>query len=83
MKKYLFLAVAALGFAACAEKGLDNGNPVEKGEIEQSYLAVSLMADDMSTRAAGDQYEDGEPAERVVKSFHFLAQCQTSVDKYL
>ena len=25
MRKYLFLAVAALGFAACAEKGLEFG----------------------------------------------------------
>ena len=69
MKKYLFLAVAALGFAACAEKGLDNGT--QKGEIEESYVAVTLTADDMFTKAAGD-FEEGTPAERAVKSAYFF-----------
>ena len=72
MKKYLFLAVAALGFAACAEKGLDKNGLEQNGELEQSYLAVSLLADDMTTRAATDAYDDGDPSERVVKSFHFF-----------
>ena len=70
MKKYLFLAVAALGFAACAEKGLDNG-PVQNGELEQSYVAITLAADDMTTKAGTDPvgvYEDGDPAERKVES---------------
>ena len=67
MKKYLFLAVAALGFAACAEKGLDNNDPANNGELEQSYVAVTLAADDMNTKAAGD-YEEGLAEERAVKS---------------
>ena len=70
MKKYLFLAVAALGFAACAEKGLDNG-PVQNGELEQSYVAITLAADDMTTKAGTDPvgvYDDGDPAERKVES---------------
>ena len=66
MRKYLFLAVAALGFAACAEKGLDNG-PVQNGELEQSYVAITLAADDMTTKADG-QYEVGLDAEREVMS---------------
>lgn len=66
MKKYLFLAVAALGLAACAEKAIDNGT-VQKGELEQSYVAITLAADDMSTKAAGD-YEEGLAEERAVKS---------------
>lgn len=72
MKKYLFLAVAALGFAACAEK--DNG-PVENGELEQSYVAVTLAAGDMNTKAGTDpagNYADGTVAERQVKSAHVL-----------
>ena len=65
MKKYLFLAVAALGFAACAEKGLDN-DP-QNGELEQSYVAITLASSDMNTKAAGD-YEEGLAEERAVKS---------------
>ena len=67
MKKYLFLAAAALGFAACAEKGLDNG-PVNNGELEQSYVAVTLAADDMATKAADGVYAEGTAAERKVES---------------
>ena len=70
MKKYLFLAVAALGFAACAEK--DNG-PVVKGELEQSYVAVTLAAGDMNTKAGTDPdgvYADGTENERKVISAH-------------
>ena len=66
MKKYLFLAVAALGFAACAEKGLDNNT--SKGELEESYVAITLAADDMNTRADDGKYEEGLEAERDVKS---------------
>lgn len=71
MKKHLCLALAALAFAAC-DKETDPVGPVEKGEMEQSYLAVSLLADDMATRAAGDEYEDGDASERVVKNFYFF-----------
>ena len=68
MKKYLFLAVAALGLAACAEKGLDNG-PVQNGELEQSYVAVTFAASDMNTKATnGNSYEEGLAAERKVES---------------
>ena len=66
MKKYLFLAVAALGFAACAEKGLENG-PVQNGELEQSYVAITLAADGMATKADDGKYEEGLAEERAVK----------------
>ena len=69
MKKYFIFAVAALGLAACAEKGLDNG--AQKGEIEESYVAVTLTADDMFTKAEGD-YEEGTAAERAVNSAYFF-----------
>ena len=69
MKKYLFLAAAALGLAACAEKGLDNG-PVNNGELEQSYVAITLAADDMATKAVtnGNDYDPGLDVERQVGS---------------
>ena len=71
MKKYLFLAVAALGLAACAEKGLDNNGPANKGELEQSYVAITLAASDMNTKAGTDPdgvYAEGTTEERAVKS---------------
>ena len=68
MKKYLFLAVAALGFVACTEKGLDNNSPANNGELEQSYVAISLAADDMATKADDGKYAEGSEAERAVKS---------------
>lgn len=75
MKKHLlFFAVAVLGFAACTNKGFDPDDIAQQGEKEQSYMAVSLLADDMTTRAtgAGYEYEDGDASERVVKSLYFF-----------
>ncbi len=70
MKKYLFIALAALGFAACAEKGEEN-TPVQKGELEQSYVAITLAADDI-TRADDGKYEVGRDEERAVKNAHIF-----------
>lgn len=64
MKKYLFIALAALCFAACAEKAETNV-PVNNGEKEQSYVAVTFTADGV-TRA--EDYAVGTDAERAVKS---------------
>ena len=64
MKKYLFIALAALGFAACAEKAETNV-PANNGETEQSYVAVTFTANDV-TRA--DEYAEGTAEERAVKS---------------
>ena len=66
MKKYLFIALAALGFAACAEKAETNV-PANNGETEQSYVAVTFTANDV-TRA--DEYAEGTAEERAVKSAH-------------
>ena len=73
MKKYLFIALAALGFAACTEKGEDNA-PIQNAELEESYIAINLMAADNDTRAAEDTYgyEDGTTAERAIKSAYFF-----------
>ena len=70
MKKYLFIALAALGFAACAENGEQNA-PVQKGELEQSYVAITLATSDMGTRAEDEldkKFEDGTVAESAVQS---------------
>ena len=64
MKKYLFIALAAFGFAACTEVGEEN-TPVQNAELEQSYVAVTFAADD-ATRA--NDYVVGTDVERAVKS---------------
>lgn len=72
MKKYLFIALAALGFAACAEKGEQNA-PVHTGELEKSYVAITLATSDMGTRAEDEldkKFEDGTVAESAVQSAH-------------
>ena len=66
MKKYLFIALAALGFAACAEKAETNV-PANNGEKEQSYMAVTFTADG-ATRATEGEFAEGTEAERAVKS---------------
>lgn len=66
MKKYLFIALAALGFAACAEKAETNV-PANNGEKEQSYVAVTFTADSV-TRAEEGNYVVGTDEERAVQS---------------
>ena len=74
MKKYLFIALAALGFAACADKMDDVKSPAHNGELEESYIAINLMAADVDSRAAEDTYgyELGTEAERKINSAHFF-----------
>lgn len=78
MKKYLFIALAALGFAACSEKFDETKSPSHNGEIEESYIAINLMAADSDTRAKDPDnekdggYEYGTAAERAVKSAYFF-----------
>ncbi len=72
MKKYLFLAIAALGFAACSDSDLNGGkDPIHKGEIEESYIAINLSASDI-TRADAPVFEDGTEAERAVHHADFF-----------
>ncbi len=75
MKKYLFIALAALGFAAC-EKTAEEGNVQQNGELEKSYISITLASSDMGTRAEdelGKTFEDGDPAESVVnKAYVFF-----------
>ena len=74
MKKYLFIALAALGFAACADKLEDTKSLAHNGETEESYIAINLMAADVDSRAAEDTYgyELGTEAERKINSAHFF-----------
>ena len=67
MKKYLFIALAALGFAACAEKDEMGKQPINNGEKEQSYMAVTFTADGV-TRATEGEFAEGTEAERAVTS---------------
>ncbi len=67
MKKFLVLALAAFAFAACSEKEENGNQPVQNGELEQSYVAITLAADDL-TRADDGKYDKGRDEERAVKS---------------
>ena len=69
MKKYLFIALAAIGFAACTEKA-ENNVPVNNGEVEQSYIAVTFSADEMNR--ADEKFDLGTDDERAVKCAHFF-----------
>ena len=69
--KYLFLAVAALGMAACSEvDDFSQENLPVGGGAEKGYLAVDLNAAG-GTRATGDSYEDGTAAEQAVNNATF------------
>lgn len=71
MKRYLFIILAALGLAGCTEKLAGSGSSSQKGELERSYISVTLKSDDASTRA-DDSFEYGESAERYVENVHFF-----------
>ena len=80
MKKFLFIALAALGFAACADKMDDVKSPAHNGEVEESYIAINLMAADVDSRAVTDDignadeygYENGTADERKISSAYFF-----------
>ncbi len=76
MKKYLLIALAAFGFAACADNIDDPNAPIHNGELEESYIAINLMAADNDTRADfyqdEDDYEEGTAAERAVRTAYFF-----------
>ena len=71
MKKYLFLAVALLGLAACAKDDISGGNgPSHSGEIEESYIAINLSASDITRAQTG--FDDGTAEERAVSHADFF-----------
>ena len=55
----------AFAFASCEQNG---GLDLPKGEIEQSYVAISLASADAPTRATTEGLDEGTEAERAVKS---------------
>ena len=65
MKKSMIFAMCAFAFAfaSCEQNG---GSDLPKGELEQSYVAITLAAPDLGTRAA-DGFDEGTTAERAVK----------------
>ena len=73
MKRFLFILLAALGFAGCTENTTVPGSPDSKGELERSYISVTLTSDDTSTRAEGEEdFEYGDSDERYVDNVHFF-----------
>ena len=72
MKRYLFITLAALGLLGCAENMTETNSPI-KGELERSYISVTLMSDDATSRAEGEEeFEYGDAAERYVENVHFF-----------
>ena len=71
MKRYLFITLAALGLLGCTENMTEPNSP-NKGELERSYISVTLMTDDAATRADEVEFEYGDAAERYVENVHFF-----------
>ena len=72
MKKILMMFCASAILASCAGILDDDKTPVQRGEIEKSYIAINLMSADPDTRADGATYQDGSEAERKVNSAYFF-----------
>ena len=70
MKKYLFIALALFGLASCAEKMGDEN--AHSGEVESSYIAISLSTADVDTRADDGVYQEGTADERAVETAYFF-----------
>ncbi len=71
MKKYLFLALAVMVFAACSKSDDQTVNGPVVGDVEKSYIAVSLQAAG-ETRADDGVYAEGTAEERAVKQAYFF-----------
>ena len=72
--KFLTLAVLAMLFTACKPEpdGGDETNP-NNGDVEKSYISISLASSDGEKRGDDDNdggYEEGETNERAVKTAH-------------
>lgn len=46
--------------------------PVQDGEIQESYISISLKSAEAGTRADAAAYQDGIAAERAIKSAYFF-----------
>ena len=71
MKRFSFIIFAALGLLGCSDKATEPVPPIEKGELERSYISITLKSDDSGSRA-DDEFEYGEAEERYVENVHFF-----------
>lgn len=74
MKKSLFFAPLALALVACSEKDVADPTGGLSGDVDHSYLSVTIVPSQTSgTRAVpeGDDYRDGTEVENEVKSIRF------------
>ena len=71
MKRFSFIIFAALGLLGCSDKATEPVSPIEKGELERSYISITLKSDDSGSRA-DDEFEYGEAEERYVENVHFF-----------
>ena len=67
MKKLFVLTLAAFAIAACGVNEENENQTILNGDLEQSYVSISLASTD-GTRANDGVYEEGTDAERAVKS---------------
>lgn len=71
MKKSLF----AMFMAGCLLASCNNDEPnpnAGTGELETSYIAVSVNSANASTRADADDFEEGNTSEQKVTTAHFF-----------
>ena len=71
MKKSLF----AMFMAGCLLASCNNDEPnpnAGTGELETSYIAVSVNSANASTRADADDFEQGNTSEQKVSTAHFF-----------
>ena len=71
MKRFPFIIFAALGLLGCSDKATEPVSPIEKGELERSYISITLKSDESGSRA-GDEFEYGEAEERYIENVHFF-----------
>ena len=71
MKRFSFIIFAALGLLGCSDKATEPVSPIEKGELERSYISITLKSDDSGSRT-DDEFEYGEAEERYVENVHFF-----------
>ena len=69
MKKLFVLTLAAFAIAACGVNDENGTQTVQNGDLEQSYVSISLASTD-GTRADDGKYEEGTVEERAVKTAH-------------
>ena len=71
-RKFLAIMMAGLLFASCDKTNEPNNN-VGSGDLESSYIAVSVNSVfDPTMRSADGTYDEGEGIEKEITSAHFF-----------